>query len=298
MKKLTQKQAEDLVSGTGYLLAGQYIGRKYRVLVRCEKHNFEKEVLIGNLLAGSKMVCCHDACGAQRNTTLTTKEVCDRLLGTGYALVGKYLGLQKDSLLRCEKHGVEHRVRLANIFQGGKMQCCGKESMAAKLSIRLTGSGNHFFGKTHSLETREKLSRLRKENPSSYVPTPAARAAISERQRGKPRSAATKEKLRTCMRERYSLFGYSVRMAASGKTAGKPGIFYVVRIGDLLKLGSATTTMNYRLSKLRSKHGCVELVTYCLVDDAGAYEAAAMERCRQHWSHGEYFHDWLRATLA
>ena len=56
--------------------------------------------------------------------------------------------------------------------------------------------------------------------------------------------------------------------------------------------------MNYRLSRLRAKHGNVELVTYCLVDDAGGYEAAAMERCRQHWSHGEYFHDWLRATLA
>lgn len=85
-------------------------------------------------------------------------------------------------------------------------------------------------------------------------------------------------------------------MAATGKTSGKQGIFYVVRIGELLKFGSATTTMSYRMRRLREKFGSVELVTYCLVDDAGRYEADAMERCREHWSHGEYFHDWLKGS--
>lgn len=173
------------------------------------------------------------------------------------------------------------------------MQCCGKESMASKLSERMSGVGNHFYGKKHGIEAREKISRARLANPPPHLP-PVTRASIANQLRGKPRSEATKTKLRERMRERYSIFGYSVRMAATGKTAGKQGIFYVVRIGELLKFGSATTTMSYRLSRLRARHGEVELVTYCLVDDAGRYEANAMERCQEHWSHGEYFHDWLK----
>ena len=34
-----------------------------------------------------------------------------------------------------------------------------------------------------------------------------------------------------------------------------------------------------------------ELLTRVLVDDAGAYEAAMMQKHREHWAHGEFFKD-------
>lgn len=96
------------------------------------------------------------------------------------------------------------------------------------------------------------------------------------------------------MRRRHGLFDFIVRKASEGKTAGKPGIFYIVKIDGLLKFGSATTTMSYRLTRMRQKLGPdVELLLHCLVDDAGAYEAAMMNAHRHLWVHGEHFRDEL-----
>ena len=98
------------------------------------------------------------------------------------------------------------------------------------------------------------------------------------------------------MKRRSALFSYCVRKAETGKTASKEGIFYMVKIGDRVKFGSATTTMRYRLTRMRQKHPDAKLLMYCLVDDAGAYEGAMMQRYKQHWSHGEYFHTSVLAS--
>ena len=167
--------------------------------------------------------------------------------------------------------------------------------MSDLASRRMVGEGNPFFGKSHSIETREKLSRMRigKPGPTRGVRHSPERIAA---QTGKPRSEATKKKLSEHMKRRSALFSYCVRKAQDGKTAGKQGIFYMVRIGDHVKFGSATTTMNYRFTRMREKHPDAELLMYCLVDDAGAYEAAMMTAYKQHWSHGEYFHPSVLAS--
>lgn len=165
--------------------------------------------------------------------------------------------------------------------------------MSALLSQSLKGSGNPFFGRKHSIKTREEASArmLSAPHPLRGKPQPeylgsAVRAAIT----GVPRSAETREKISAKATERHKNFDYLIRKVLGGKTSGQPGIFYIVRIGDRLKFGSATTTMSYRLTRLRQKHGPdIEVMAHALVDDAGGYEAAMMERHRERWLHGEFF---------
>lgn len=57
--KYTQEQAAHLIAKHhNYVLVGTYKRRDNNVLVRCELHNFEKEVRPGHLFAGALMACC------------------------------------------------------------------------------------------------------------------------------------------------------------------------------------------------------------------------------------------------
>lgn len=231
-----------------------------------------------------------------RNTKLTDEEVRKRFADAGYEVQGPYQ--RKDVKIKsyCKLHDYTDEVVPNNIFRGGRMKCCGKESMRTKLSAINQGSGNSFFGRKHSIESKDKMSRFRLAHPEMTKPfTEEARDKLRKAMSGKKRPGTVKEKLRKHMLERHRSFPFIVRKARSGKTAGKTGIFYAVKIGDLIKLGSATTTMGYRMSKLRQKFGPdIELVGYAFVDNAGEYEAKMMENHAEHWSHGEYFHDWTR----
>jgi hypothetical protein len=163
----------------------------------------------------------------------------------------------------------------------------------------MKGEGNNFFGKTHSLETREKISRHHLASPNHMRGKPRPQYvtdAIMRSIKGVPRTKSVRERLSAHMRKRHESFDYCVAKTLSGKTAGKSGWFYVVRIGEHLKFGSATTTMAYRVTRHKQKHGDdVELLMQCLVPDCGAYEAGMMQACRRHWSHGEFFHDFRGA---
>lgn len=180
------------------------------------------------------------------------------------------------------------------------LSCCAREANSERMK-GATGEKNTFFGRKHSIESRERMSvaKLAGENHLRGKPRPeyltaALKAAIT----GVPRSGPTKAKLSAHMSGRHRLFEFCRRKAECGRTAGKPGIFYVVRIGDQLKFGSATTTMAYRLTRLRQKHGHdVELKLHCIVGDAGAYEAAMMGRHREHWVCGEFFKDFLSQRI-
>ncbi|MDU7524687.1 MAG: NUMOD3 domain-containing DNA-binding protein [Roseomonas mucosa] len=161
----------------------------------------------------------------------------------------------------------------------------------------MIGEGNYFFGKTHTVQSREKMSAslvaanhsFRGKNRPDWL-TQALLLKIT----GSPRNDSTKAKLKRAAFGRHRIFGYCRDKAASGKTSGKQGIFYIARINGDLKFGSATTTMRYRLTRLRQKHGpCVDLLVHCVVPDAGAYEAQMMEAFRHHWIHGERFQDFL-----
>ena len=287
-KSLTQEEVESRLRRIGYEAAGEYRGLRVKMLVHCPRHNFTKAVGVNNLFQGGKMACC----SSTRVAVLTPDELLERFSSRGYTLLSEYKNVNTRVLLRCEKHGVEKLTFPGNIFAGGSMACCGKESMREKHRINNTGEKNPFFGKSHSIQTRDLLSRQRIGKPTNKPMPPNVKKALVEANTGKPRSEETKRKLREHMARRSGLFSYCVRKAKDGKTAGKQGIFYVVRVGDLLKFGSATTTMAYRLARLRQKHGDdVELKMYALVDDAGAYEAAMMERFESYWVKGEYFRD-------
>lgn len=83
--------------------------------------------------------------------------------------------------------------------------------------------------------------------------------------------------------------------ADNGKTAGRPGFFYIARFPGYLKFGS-TSDVRRRWYELKHQHGTApERVLIAQVPDAGAYEAMMMERYREHWIGGERFRDFLPA---
>jgi len=229
-----------------------------------------------------------------KSIRLSQSAAAERIAAAGYSLIGEYRGWGVRTLVRCERHAFQKEVLPGNIFQGGRMACCGLEDNRARGRL-LVGDANPFFGRKHSIQTRERLSASREGKPS---PTRGVRHSTERiaRQVGKPRSEETKQKLREHMKRRSALFTYCVRKAQEGKTAGKEGIFYMVRVGDFVKFGSATTAMRYRLTRIRQKHPGAELLMYCLVGDAGAYESSMMLAKQKHWSHGEYFNPTVLAS--
>lgn len=213
-------------------------------------------------------------------------------MAAGYELESEYLGRHFNITVRCARHDFAQEAPARHVFAGMRIACCAKEAMAANLSEKMRGVGNPFFGRKHSIESREKMSAAVMAAPHALRgrPRPAhLTEALQRAVTGKPRTAATKGKLSAHMQRRHSLFEFCARKAAEGRTAGKPGIFYMVRIGGLVKFGSATTTMHYRLTRLRQQHGDVEPLLHCIVADAGAYEAAMMRAHRDRWVRGEYF---------
>jgi len=84
---------------------------------------------------------------------------------------------------------------------------------------------------------------------------------------------------------------YHINKAATGKTAGKRGYFYIADIGDgLLKFGSIVLMSPAdRMHLLRRAEGRSKLLMLAEVGDAGAYEAAMMNAHRKHWVRGERF---------
>lgn len=79
--------------------------------------------------------------------------------------------------------------------------------------------------------------------------------------------------------------------ARTGKTSGKPGFVYVMRLGNgTIKIGSVVRITTYqRLAKLQKDYGEVEMVYSQYVPDAGSAEADLMMKNSEHWMHGEFF---------
>lgn len=199
---------------------------------------------------------------------LTQSEVAERFIDRGFMLAGEYVSQYSKVAAYCSAHNETHDVAPANVFRGQGLKCCHREAIR---EIR-TGS-------KASAETREKLSAAfsGSKNPGFGLPLSAeTRSRVSAGLRAAARASVD----------------YSINKAATGKTAGKPGCFYMARTGDgLIKFGSIVRlSPSQRMQFLKIKTGGAELLLLSKVSDAGAYEAAMMNAHREHWSHGEYFH--------
>lgn len=239
---------------------------------------------------------CWGGLEVARGCKLTQEEAEKRFVDSGYVLVGRYVRKDIKVIARCNVHSAEFSVLPGHVFKGCKLSCCANESRKKK--AREQGiERNPFKGRKHSLESREAISRTKRNSPHSlrgkarpkYL-TDALLASIT----GAKRSKEVCQKMSAHMLHRHLDFDYCVSKASKGKTAGKQGFFYVVRVGKFIKFGSATTTMNYRLTRIRQKHGDdIELLLACIVPDCGEYEVSMMNANRRHWSHGEFFNDFL-----
>lgn len=231
-----------------------------------------------------------------RNKLLSQEEAEARsAMPHGYRLIDRFGGTTKDHRFHCLKHDYTQSATPKNIFKGMRLRCCHKEHMAAVLSKSMKGSGNPFFGRSHSAETRRKLSedRMGEKHPMYGKKKPAAaiekhRLAIL----GRPRDAETKRKLSEHNLTLKNDIDHCIKKAATSKTRGKRGYFYVADVGDgLLKFGSTTSSISYRAQKLRAYFPDAKIIFHAHVDDAAGYEAAMMERHKKHWAQGELFHD-------
>jgi hypothetical protein len=216
-----------------------------------------------------------------------------RVANLGYELISEYLGREYKSTIRCNTHGCDQLANMHNIFSGMRLRCCHVESMRARLSVSMVGAGNHFYGKTHTLAVREAASArmLASDHPFRGKPRPEyLTAALKNAITGKPRSDATRALLSEKAKARHGVFEYMLRKVSGGKTSGKPGVFYILQVGDRLKFGSATTTWAYRFTRLKQKYGNdIKVLARASVDNAGAYEAAMMVAHRSLWDRGEFF---------
>ena len=88
---------------------------------------------------------------------------------------------------------------LLNLTDGGEGSVGAIRSQAFKdnLSIRLTGEGNHFYGKKHSDETKQKISLAKKGKspaPNKGIPcSDETKQKIGDANRGRVRSDAAIE---------------------------------------------------------------------------------------------------------
>lgn len=230
----------------------------------------------------------------------TQAEVEARFSESGYTLLGTYQRNDVKVLARCDIHDFEKEVFPSNIFKGGRMACCGKESMRAKLSLNMKGEGNHFFGKSHTEEMKAAMSKSKSGTNSPMFGKKRSAESIEKTRIGligKPRSSETKKKLSDYNLTLADNFDHCLNKAATSKTAGKPGHFYIAKVGDMLKFGSTTQTLGYRMRRLAQVHGDAELLMAVDVPDAAAYEASMMGYHREHWIRGEFFRD-FRSNLA
>jgi hypothetical protein len=214
----------------------------------------------------------------------------------GYILLGQYQRSDKNVLVRCETHGFEKEVRPKHLFAGALMACCCQANSAARGRL-LTGKENPFYGKRHTPETIEAL-RLAKTGAPGHPMSESHKEALRVALTGKPRPESVRIKVRDGVILRHNDFDYCLAKARNGKTAGKPGWFYVARIEGGLKFGSTAAGVGYRERCLKQQFGPeATVVLACRVSDCGAYEAAMMEAHRQHWIRSEEFHDFLSVNV-
>lgn len=205
-----------------------------------------------------------------RGKKLTAEEVKTRLERHGYILLEEYKGVGPGKRISvfCTTHNQKYEVPSVGVISGGKhLPCCGRESISKKMtgrpvsdafklacSTRQKGGKAYWSGKSFTKEHRAKISSSGAKVFSTSI-------------------------------DRH--IGHANR----GVTAGKPGWFYIFRVGDLLKFGSVSRmTPEQRMAKVRRDTGLPCSIEMAVkVDDAGGYEAAMMNRCREHWVRHEYF---------
>lgn len=196
---------------------------------------------------------------------LTQPQVEARFNASGYTLIGQYKNQATKVAAKCSIHDEVHHVFPSNIFRGQGLRCCGNKA----ISLARTGM---------------KFTDSHKENLSKY------RGSLHHGF-GKKLSDEVKIKVSQGLKAAAKSIDYIINKAATGKTSGMPGYFYIAEAGNgFVKLGSiAKLTPKRRMSLLRDSTGASKLLLLAQVSDAGGYEAAMLNRFREYWDHGEWF---------
>lgn len=229
---------------------------------------------------------------AHRNTILTAEEVAARIATAhGYTLCGPWLGQKRKHEFSCPLHGETHETDGRTILNGGLLKCCYTERRR-EVGRSLVGEKNPFFGKRHTIEYRIRVSALRKAALNHFRGKPRPdrlKKITSEALQGRVRSDETRAKLSAHQLKVQGSVDHIAQKSARGMTAGKPGFVYFVRICGLVKIGSTTRTLDYRLTRLKREHGEADLLLATYVADCGAFEATLQLHHRSAWVRGEFF---------
>jgi len=261
--KVTQQEAAARFAKIGAELKGTYVNANTKVLVRCLVHDADIMASPASAFRGAQLLCCKND-----RFKLDAETVWARAAAKGYRILDEYINVGQRLHMECSKHEEVHQVLARSVLCDGKsLPCCGLESMRkkmtgrpvsdefrARMSSRQIGVNAYWYGKTLSKEHRENI------------------AAAGAR--------AFKDSV-----ERH------IAHARSGVTSGKPGFFYIFRVGKVLKFGSVCRMKpEARIAKIRRDTGkkC-QIMLLAQVPDAGEYEAMMMERFREFWVSKEFF---------
>lgn len=208
-----------------------------------------------------------------RPPLLSNVVVDQRLALKGYERRSEYLGSEFKLKVFCTKHNEEHDVPAKGVVSDKKnLPCCGLASCRQKMT-----------GRPVTQEFKEKCAEWQRGDKAYWS--------------GKELSKNHRENIsRGGIRAFSSSIDRHIEHALSGVTSGKPGYFYIIKVGSLLKLGSVSRmTPEKRMAKIRRDTGkkC-KLLMSVSVKDAGGYEASMFNALRQHWIRGEYFKNWMQ----
>lgn len=268
IKNITREEFDARIHKlNGYSVSGAYVSTVVDVRCYCPKHDHYQIAKPTHMLRGFKLSCCTSS-PKRPGQKLSHEEARQRFAAGGYELLSEYERSTQKVLARCTVHDYQAMVFPGNIFKGQQMKCCGCRAIS-----------NARTGMKFSEETKQKLSLYRGERHHGF---------------GKALSEITKEKVSGSVKRKHETdHEYAVTRAAQGKTSGKPGWFYIVKVGgNLLKFGSVSkTSVKQRIKQIGRKYGDAVLLLKVQVADAGSYEAAMIDRYKQYWAHSEFFHD-------
>ena len=237
---------------------------------------------------------------------LTHDEASQKASLAGCEIVGEWMGMSHRVSLRCLRHGETHEYATPQNILYGKslMTCCWRERNAA---VRLGVPSRKKMKQSKVAEIFDEAGfDLIGEYDGYDVPVLARCRRHDKTRTVMPKTIFHGGGMMCCWSEKISSankanmiskhtsdFEYCANKARKGLGKRSRGMFYIAKIGDLLKFGGTTIKLGYRIKLLEYQHGNAKLVMSALADDVHEYEASMMERHREHWVHGEFFRNFL-----
>ena len=124
LRKTTEEHSEEVKKLGRVLLIGEYLGARKNTHYLCIEHDEIWPAMPSNILKGRGLLCCKRENSG--NEPISREDHIERLrkLGRDFELVGEYLGANKMTKYKCNKHKKIYSAVPAQIIRGSGLKCC------------------------------------------------------------------------------------------------------------------------------------------------------------------------------